>query len=348
MKFSLIIPTQNRASTLSRTLEHLVSSLKGDHRTEIIVVDNNSTDHTRQVVEGYFQQSARVRYLLEETPGLLAGRHAGWNAAEGDILVFLDDDVFVSATMIDAYQEVFEAADVGLAGGNNWPLFETKPPEWLETIWNDTRNGMQMFPELSILGMPHKEPVAHDPFLVWGCSFAVRRTTLEGARGFHPDGVPEALIKFRGDGETHIATYVQDSGLSTIFHPGASVQHWIPSGRMTIEYMKRRAFANGVSSSYTHLRAKHFKKRSPLSHGFRLFAEPIRRVSKEFLNFSGRGCPSTEPATKPPDTADIREIIRFYAAEGRRYHRREFEADRRVRKWVLRLDYIGKENPLVS
>ena len=77
---------------------------------------------------------------------------------------------------------------------------------------------------------------------------------LIAAGGFHPDGMPKELIRFRGDGETHVSRHVAESGLECVFHPGASVHHKVTPERMTYAYFRQRGFNQGVSDSYTQLR----------------------------------------------------------------------------------------------
>ncbi|SCX20325.1 GalNAc(5)-diNAcBac-PP-undecaprenol beta-1,3-glucosyltransferase [Agrobacterium sp. DSM 25558] len=345
MKISFIIPTRNRSKILEKTLKHTLSVLKGDDRIEFLVVDNGSTDDTKQVVEKYTGLVPKVRYILENAPGLLAGRHAGWKAASGELLVFLDDDVFISATIVESYIETFQVKSVGLAGGNNHPLFECSPPEWLLKLWAADENGRHSVPELSIISLPSVEPIEHDPYYVWGCNFAVRRSVLEAAGGFHPDGFPPSLIRFRGDGETHIAAFVQNNGYSTIFHPGASVQHLVPEARMTLDYIKTRAFANGISSSFTRIRAKHLKKRGLIDQAFRTITEPVSWTARKMISFQRH--PFSHSSTAPYfGDAEVRDLIEYHESEGRRFHKDLYQSDVTVRNWVLQKNYIGKENPL--
>ncbi len=95
IKYSVVIATYNRAADLRDTLASL-ASLRPDGPWEVIVVDNNSTDATREVVE----QAARtfpvqLRYLFEREQGRSPALNTGIRAAHGDIIVTTDDDVRV-------------------------------------------------------------------------------------------------------------------------------------------------------------------------------------------------------------------------------------------------------------
>lgn len=85
-RFSLIIPSYNRAATLGRAIE---SILQQSYRAfEIIVVDDGSTDQTRQLLESYPQ----VTYYYQVNQGVSAARNRGAEMATGDWLIFLDSD----------------------------------------------------------------------------------------------------------------------------------------------------------------------------------------------------------------------------------------------------------------
>src|SRR6476619_2209444 len=86
MKFSVIIATYNRADELPRTLESL-KNLEVAESWEVIVVDNNSSDNTREVVESAVSSfPVPLRYLMEREQGRSAALNAGIQAAQGEIL----------------------------------------------------------------------------------------------------------------------------------------------------------------------------------------------------------------------------------------------------------------------
>src|SRR5690349_18627126 len=95
---SVIVCTYNRAQSVYRTLLSLsLMAVPADVDWEVLVVDNNSTDATSEVVKRFTQRSGMtVRYLFEGRQGLNHARNAGVKAAHGNLLFFLDDDVEVT------------------------------------------------------------------------------------------------------------------------------------------------------------------------------------------------------------------------------------------------------------
>src|SRR5579872_1336099 len=94
---TVIVCTYNRCELLRKALCSIAESRLSIGITwEILIVDNNSSDRTREVIEDFSRAgTCRVDYLFEPRPGLSNARNAGIQAARGDILVFTDDDVIV-------------------------------------------------------------------------------------------------------------------------------------------------------------------------------------------------------------------------------------------------------------
>src|SRR4051794_4537252 len=131
VKFSVLIATFNRAAVLRQTLESL-ASLAPEGSWEVIVVDNNSLDDTRQVVEttaGTFPVS--LRYVFEREPGRSAALNAGFQAARGEILVTTDDDVRVEPDWLDRIAAGFTEYHCDYLGGRVLPIWPGERPDWL-------------------------------------------------------------------------------------------------------------------------------------------------------------------------------------------------------------------------
>src|SRR5689334_25387511 len=95
MRFSVIIATYNRAAELVKTLESL-KALESSGPWEVIIVDNNSPDNTRDVVLDRIESfPVPLRYVMEKEQGRSAALNAGIRIAQGEILAITDDDVRV-------------------------------------------------------------------------------------------------------------------------------------------------------------------------------------------------------------------------------------------------------------
>lgn len=323
---SVIIPTRNRANLLEDVLVSLKEQSLSRDRFEVLVIDNGSVDNTRSVVKS-FNTNFNVRYIFEAEPGLHSGRHCGLKNAGADILVYVDDDIEAFSTYLESILEAFQDPEVALVGGNNVPKFLQSPPLWLKKLWDSSKNeDGKCFPPLSILEL-NKVIVDFNPSFVWGCNFSVRKQTLVESGGFHPDGMPQSLIKFRGDGESHVTRFIKNSGKKCLFHPGASVYHKVSSERMTFEYFRKRGFNQGISDSYTLLR-----------EGRQSFVEKARATVRPAINALRHLIRIFKSKEKGVATA-LKELDRGYY-EGYSFHQKEFARDPVLREWVSRANYF--------
>lgn len=112
---SVVIVTFNRADSLRETLTSMVHQ---EHRPdEVIVVDNNSTDHTHEVVQE-FVRLLSIRYVCEERRGIPYARNAGIEAATKDIIAFIDDDCVADADWLKHLLAPFiRDPNIGAVGG---------------------------------------------------------------------------------------------------------------------------------------------------------------------------------------------------------------------------------------
>lgn len=325
---TVIIPTRNRAQLLNAAIQSLAQQTLSQETFEVLVIDNGSTDGTADAVKDKASVRSNVRYIYEPKPGLHAGRHRGMLEASGDLLVFADDDIEALPSWLATIQEVFADPKVAMVGGNNRPMFLEQPPAWLMTMWNRPHPlGGRAIPALSILELDGG-PRSLNPYYVWGCNFAIRKDVLLQAGGFHPDGMPTELIRFRGDGETHVSRFVAESSMKCQFHPGASVYHKVTQARMTIDYFRQRGFNQGVSDSYTRLRNKDDTK---CSKSF-LSKWIVRWGWRALKVGSGRFLTTTDRHAE--------WAMRQGYCEGYCYHQNAYRSDAEVREWVHRELYF--------
>lgn len=308
LNLSVIIPTRNRAALLYNTLDSLTRQTYPQHLFEIIVVDNGSTDNTPDVCQYFKRRLPNLTYLSDPRPGLHNGRHTGYEAAKGDILVYGDDDIEALPTWLEGIAESFADKSVGIVGGKNLPKFEVTPPAWVDDLKIAYKNGWWLG-SYSILDFGDEvQEVRHE--LVWGCNFSIRKELLKQAGGFHPDSVPQELIKYRGDGETAVSAAVRNLGYRAVYNPKASVYHVVSATRLTPDYIYTRMFNQGVSDSYTSIRK---------TGGF----TPARLYG--------------------PASGNIHEVVNRGLVDGFNWHQQMVQADPALLEWVLRDNYMGEK-----
>jgi glycosyltransferase involved in cell wall biosynthesis len=130
---SVIVCTYNRADSLKDTLDSLVRQrVPDDVSWNVIVVDNNSTDHTQEMVSRYRDNGCvGIRYVFEGRQGLSQARNTGISEADSEYVLFTDDDVVVAEDWVAQAIAAFRETDADIVGGRVLPLWQTQPPKWL-------------------------------------------------------------------------------------------------------------------------------------------------------------------------------------------------------------------------
>jgi len=344
MLISIIIPTFNRADQLNRTLFSLVELKTPKHLFEIIIVDNGSTDKTKEVIEKYINQNKgfTIKYFYDDIPGLLTGRHRGAKEAKGEILTFIDDDILVSETWLNTIYSVMSSrVDIGFLTGPNLPLYESYPPTWLNYFWSNHQYG-KTCGWLSLLDFGN-EIKEISPNYVWGLNFTVRKNVFQQLGGFHPDNISKEFQHFQGDGETGLTLKAIEQSIKALYHPDVFVYHQMPSSRLTYEYFDNRAFYQGVCNSFTTIRKENGLYKNSNSNYYKI---SFFHKLKHFVKTKARYVLSNSSKTSIPE--DIENLMTRFdkkQQEGFEFHQKAFKENELVREWTLRDNYFDYKLP---
>jgi len=133
MLISIVISTYNRCKILEEMLESLLQLDNSDNYIwEVIVVDNNSSDQTKDVVEHYIKKfNGKLKYTFEPQQGLNYARNRGLKEAQGDIITFTDDDVEVHHDWLENIWVCFSQQDCDAVGGRVLPVYPQETPQWV-------------------------------------------------------------------------------------------------------------------------------------------------------------------------------------------------------------------------
>ncbi|MBR2975255.1 MAG: glycosyltransferase family 2 protein [Alistipes sp.] len=241
IRLSLIIATYNRAAQLLTTLRSVAEQSARGELWECIIVDNNSTDDTRECVEAFIAEHAGLglRYLFESEQGLSAARNAGVRVAKGEILAFIDDDERIVPEWIEAYIELFERYDDAMSAGG--PIIAEYPagrPRWMSQYAEQPiANAMWFGEELRLF------PKGRIP---GGGNMAIRRSALE-AVGLFNTSLGRSAESLIGGEECELFERMKRSGMRCYYTPRAVMYHIIPEQKLTEAYFRRLAYNTGVS-----------------------------------------------------------------------------------------------------
>ena len=133
MNVTVILCTYNRCESLAQALGSIASSVLPDSvEWEVLVVDNNSRDRTREVVEEFrCRYPGRFRYLFEPQQGKSHALNAGIRGVGGQIVVFTDDDVTVDRLWLQNLTAPLLMGQWAGAAGRIRLEPEFRPPHWM-------------------------------------------------------------------------------------------------------------------------------------------------------------------------------------------------------------------------
>lgn len=229
MKASVILCTYNRCRLLPAALESVAAS-KMPFATdwEVLVVDNNSTDRTREVVEEFAgQYPGRFRYHFESQAGKSYALNTGIAAADGDVLAFMDDDVTVAPEWL--WNLVAPLQDPGIAGtgGRVVPRWSTDPPAWL------AHEGWAIAGPLVSFDCGDKGRTLEESPV--GTNMAFPRRVFQQFGGFRVDLGPSPKNEIRNE-DSEFARRILRAGERLYYVPSAVVYHPVTEDRLTKRY----------------------------------------------------------------------------------------------------------------
>jgi glycosyltransferase involved in cell wall biosynthesis len=240
MKVTVAICTHNRAMDTKEAIESVLIQNFAKKEIEIIVIDNRSTDNTAQVVNGLQERHGpRVRYILEDKLGLSVARNRAIREANGEFILFLDDDAIASSHWVQHIVDVFERDKaIGCVGGKIDPIWETEEPDWIPEEYRavftilDYTNGVQEMPS---------------PSIPYGANVAFRMSVFDHIKPFREDlgRVGKNLLSSE---ESELIARLRER-YKVYYTSYAWVKHKIPKERTTKKWFLKRMFWQGVSDA---------------------------------------------------------------------------------------------------
>jgi glycosyltransferase involved in cell wall biosynthesis len=229
MTVTIILCTYNRCQRLARALDSVASSTVSDSvKWEVLVVDNNSTDQTREVAEEFSRSHpGHFRYCFEPKQGKSHALNAGIREARGDILAFLDDDVTVGPTWLQDLTAPLGSGEWLGSAGRILPERDFTPPRWLSLSGLYDGAPLALW-ERGLRAGPLNEP----PF---GTNMAFRRQAFETHGNFRTDLGPQPGSEIRSE-DTEFSLRLLNAGERLYYQPSAVVYHSITEERVRKEY----------------------------------------------------------------------------------------------------------------
>lgn len=235
ISIDVIIATYNRAALLERAVQSILGArnLTGDDT--ITIVDNNSSDETREVAARLGRQSTgRVRYLFEPRQGKSYAVNAGVANSRNGVIALADDDQRMGEEWIDAIRQAI-ADGYDYVTGPVYADLEVSPLIW--PSWYDDRlHGVISLFDGGDRRSEHSADESQDGFS--GGNAAVRRAIIEKVGGFHGQlGKLTGTLAMCEDNEFFIR--LKRAGCRGLYEPRMKVFHLVPIERLTKSYFRR-------------------------------------------------------------------------------------------------------------
>jgi glycosyltransferase involved in cell wall biosynthesis len=241
MNISVILCTLNRCQSLAKTLESVAASrLPGGVEWEVLVIDNNSTDNTREVAEDFCRRYPdHFRYVFEPQPGKSFALNTGVREAQGDVLAFVDDDVIVDPNWLQGLTAALHDDKWAGTGGRTLPTEALSIPRWLS-------------PDLIGALCAHFD-LGDVPCVLdrapYGANMAFRKEMFEKYGLFRTDLGPSPNPEIpRPNEDTEFGRRLMSAGERLEYEPSALVRHPIPKDRLRKEYFLEWWFDLGRAS----------------------------------------------------------------------------------------------------
>lgn len=229
-KISVVICTYNRAPILIQSIVSLDNQEgvnSGDY--EIIIIDDGSGDDTAMRVKELETQTS-LRYFFKDWGGRSEARNMGIEKAQGEIIVFVDDDIIAPPRFLTCHLEKYCGTNKIVVRG---PIVNVREPE----IIPDFKPG----------------PEYYSSAFFCTCNASTHKKTLEEIGGFDTD------FKEYGFEDNEIGWRLRQAGCEYIFSMDAYIFHYKPHQRETLEKMKKRAEEMGRSAFIYHSKHNHWK-----------------------------------------------------------------------------------------
>ena len=244
---SVVICTYNRAKHLYCALRSISEQTCPVGRFEVIVVDNNSKDETREVVVRFQNQLPNLFYVLEEEQGLSVARNRSLKEARAPLVAFLDDDARAEPDWLDKMVAAFETVTPKptVVGGRVWLDWgdEGKGPKWLPQRYLSLYSYLDHGNSARFL--------SRKDYLV-GANIAFRRHKLLELGGFDTHLGRKGTVLLSGE-ETAVIAKCHDADQPVYYEPDAVVWHTVQGERQRRRWLLRRMFWDGASQPFSHV-----------------------------------------------------------------------------------------------
>lgn len=270
MRLSICVCTYNRAHILPYCIDSLTKiSVPANCEVEILIIDNNSVDNTKKIVEDYSRKSPiEILYFYEAQQGLSAARNRAVKEARGDYIGFLDDECVVLPDWLEIIvADIDEFSPLIIGGPYVGALFPGTAPKWFKTEYGNAYFLANRF-----------ERGYQKEFRASGGNMFLQRKVCETQK-FDPDfGMKGDALRLGEEVLLQERFLSENAGAMVFYEPRIQVAHYVLPQKMSLSYHARRLMEAGASSYKTGSAARSSDIPRVAVH---LFLAPFRAVFRD-------------------------------------------------------------------
>ncbi|CAN5348827.1 hypothetical protein BH11PLA2_BH11PLA2_41390 [soil metagenome] len=237
LSVTVAICTWNRAAALDRVLtEFTTVTIPAGCTWEVVVVNNNCTDRTDEVIAKH-TTSLPLKRLFEPTPGISHARNRAVTETTSDIILWIDDDALPDAEWIAAHLDAFNLWQADLVIGKVEPLWETgHAPKWY---------GPEFHGMFALLDYGSTTRVITDPTETgYNVNLGFRRDFATSIGAYRLD---IGTGRRAGGEDQDLCQRAHTAGKVVVYQPMALVRHIIPASRCTKDFYRRYMWSGSTN-----------------------------------------------------------------------------------------------------
>ena len=231
--FSVIICTYNRCDLLVNALQALSGQTLEKSNYEVIVVDNNSQDNTRDITEGFSLKFPNIRYCLETQQGLSYARNRGWRQSNGTYVAYIDDECKVPTKWLAVAKQIIECQSPAVFGGPYYGYHNSSMPCWWKKSYESfelSETARNLRPEENLRG----------------ANIFIQRNLLEMTGGFSIElGMSGEVLAYGEEADLQKRIRTTMPNVLIYYDPDLYIYHLVRSEKVTWRYILCSRFAGG-------------------------------------------------------------------------------------------------------
>jgi glucosyl-dolichyl phosphate glucuronosyltransferase len=267
---SIVVPTYNREKLLDSLLYSICIQSIDKSEYEVIVVDNNSTDSTKNVVERYVSEFKNIKYINEVVQGNPSARNKGLKDTTGKYVAYVDDDCKFPDTWLSEAKNIIEEFSPAVFGGPLYPFYTNEKPKWFKDLYGTYTLG-------------NISTILETDFL-FGANIFFRRELLVSSIPFNVS--MGRIGKNRGyGGEIGPQQYIRTHMPQEKFYYSVNLYgyHWVNPNIISLRGRMRERFSMGIATY------RLFHEHKSKEYNNVIFFKSFIHLTKKFLIKSIKG-----------------------------------------------------------